>query len=84
MFHIFPIISGKFSRLEQYKSLSFLREGKLRGGNLLSFLQCCELNNLSLDIKPTESSIAVKLSQHSKESFSKFGRSDMSGIRVKS
>jgi len=83
IFPVFPKISGKFSRLKQSESSSSSREGKLRGGNLLSSAHSSAINILSLVRKPTESSTAIKLAHSLKESFSKFGRWDTSGICVK-
>jgi len=74
IFPVFPNISGKLSRLKQSESSSSSREGKLRGGNLLSSAHSSAINILSLVRKPTESSTEIKLAHSLKESFSKFGR----------
>ena len=82
-FFISPNISGKFSRLEHCESSSISREVKLRGGNVVSLLQNLALNILSLFRKPIEWWTVIKFPHRSNESFSKFGRSDMSRISIK-
>ena len=83
MFSISPNISGKYSRLEHWRSVSVSREVNLRGGKLVSFVQPKASNFLSLFRKPIEPSTATKLSHSLNESSLKFGRSDTSGICVK-
>ena len=83
MFSIFPNISGKFSRLWQYPSLSCSREVNLIGGKFLSLEQPSASKILSFSKKPTDGWMAYKLSQSLNDNFCKCGTQDTSGICVK-
>lgn len=83
VYSIFPNISGKLTRLEQYERLMLSREVNLIGGKVSSLLQPSKFMISSLSRNPTESWISTKFSQKTKDNSFKIGKPDKSGVRVK-
>jgi len=83
IFSIFPNISGKLLRLQQYESSSLSREVNFNCGKLLSCGQNSASKILSFSNKPTEWWIVNKFGHFLNDKFSKFERQDTSGISVK-
>ena len=83
IFSIFPNISGKLLRLQQYESSSLSREVNFNCGKLLSCGQNSASKILCFSNKPTEWWIVNKFRHSPNDKFSKFERQDTSGISVK-
>ena len=83
IFSIFPNISGKLSRLEQYERSRLSREVNFNGGKLLSSGQPSASKILSFSNKPTEWWILNKFRRSLNDKISKFERQDTSDISVK-